>query len=187
MRSTRAKSFIVIIVLLGAIFTSGCRTRAQSGALVGSGIGALAGAAIGGDTEAALIGTAVGSGLGYIIGNEQDKKHAKEINRSQDAKTPTHNEVGALGGSRWKLVSLNPRDAAPPYVSKIVDFKPNGRIITTTTKPDGKVEVFDESYRVAGNTLIINKPGYIINARFDLFGDQLTISAEKFSAVLKGL
>jgi hypothetical protein len=122
-----------------------------------------------------------------MIGNEQDKKHAKEMSHAQSTSTPTHNEVGQLGGTRWSLVSLNPKDKVPPYTSKIVEFKPNGRVITTTTKPDGQVEVSDETYRVVSNTLIINKPGYLINARFGVSGDQLTVIAEDFSAVLKRL
>ncbi len=68
-----------------------------------------------------------------------------------------------------------------------LQFGPDGRVITTTTKPDGKVEVFNETYRVVGNTLIINKPGYLINARFAISGKQLTVSAEDFSAVLTAL
>ena len=53
--------------------------------------------------------------------------------------------------------------------------------------PDGRVEVSDETYRVVGDTLIVNRPGYIINARFTVSGGQLTVSAERFSAVLNRL
>ena len=94
---------------------------------------------------------------------------------------------GGAGGSRWQLVSLSPRDYVPPYTSKIIEFRPYGRVISTTTKPDGTVEVMDETYRVVGDTLIVNKPGYIINARYRVEGDQLIVSAEEFSAVLQRL
>lgn len=174
-------------VLLVVVATSGCETGGQTGALVGSGIGALAGQAIGGDTGATLMGAAVGTGVGYIIGNEQDKKHAREMSQARQMPAPTHNEVGPLGGTRWSVVSLNPKDRVPPYTSKIIEFKTNGRVITTTTKPDGQVEVFDETYRVVGDTLIINKPGYLVNARFGVSGEQMTVSAEDFSAVLRRL
>jgi hypothetical protein len=165
----------------------GCQTGGQTGALAGGGIGALAGQAIGGDTTSTLVGAAVGTGIGYIIGNESDKKHAREMNQAQQTSAPTHSEVGPLGGTRWRVTSLRPKDVVSEYTSKIVEFKPNGRVITTTTKPDGSVEVFDETYRVVGDTLIINKPGYLVNARFGMSGDQLTVSAEEFSAVLTQL
>ena len=179
------KSFFMVTALLGVFVVAGCESQGGTGALVGGGIGALAGQAIGGDTGSTLIGAAVGSGVGYVIGNEKDKKRAKEMSTAQKTPMPTHNEVGVLGGSRWHLVNLYPKDAVGPYVSKIIEFRPNGRVVTTTTKPGGLVEIFDESYRVVGDTLVINKPGYLINARFGLSGPQLTINADKFSAVLQ--
>jgi hypothetical protein len=123
-----------------------------------------------------------------MIGNEEDKKRADEMHSSQSYSAPAeHAEVGKLGGTRWNLVSLAPASAAKPYVSKVVRFKRNGRVITTTTQPDGKLDVTDESYRVVGDTLIINKPGYLINARFSKSGGQLIVSAEDFRAVLERL
>lgn len=100
---------------------------------------------------------------------------------------PTHTEVGPLGDTRWLVVSINPRDAAPPHASMLVEFRRNGRVLTTTTLKDGTVESADESYRVVGDTLIINRPGYLVNARFQVSGNQLVISAERFSAVLTQL
>ena len=184
-QSNMIKSFLIVIVLRGLLAWAGCESQGQTGVLIGTGIGALAGQAIGGDTGATLVGAAVGGGIGYIIGNEKDKEHAKEMSQTQQM--PTHNEVGSLGGTRWIVDSLNPKNAVPAYVLKIVEFKTNGRVITTTTKPDGHIVVFDETYRVVGNTLIINKPGYLVNARFGVSGDQLTVSAEDFSAVLRRL
>lgn len=169
------------------IMITACQTGGQTGALVGGGIGALAGQAIGGNTKGTLIGAAVGTGIGYIIGNESDKKHAKEMSYAQRVPPATHSEVGSLGGTRWRVISIMPKSIVTEYTSKIVEFKRNGRVITTTTKPDGTVEVFDETYRVVGNTLIINKPGYLINARFSVSGNQMTVSAEEFSAVLSRL
>jgi hypothetical protein len=49
------------------------------------------------------------------------------------------------------------------------------------------VKVFDETNRVVGDTLIVNKPGSLVNPRFTLAGSQLTVSAEDFSAVLERL
>jgi len=164
---------------------AGCATKGKSGALIGGGIGALAGQAFGGNTEATLIGAAVGSGIGYIIGNEKGKEHAAELARQNKAQDYAHSEVGQLAQSRWSLISLVPKDRAKPYVSKIVEFRPNARVVTTTTMADGSVEVVNERYRVVGSTLIVNKPGYLINARFGIEGDQLIIDAEEFRAVLQ--
>jgi hypothetical protein len=69
----------------------------------------------------------------------------------------------------------------------LVDFRPEGHVITTTTHKDGRVEVFDESYRVVGDTLIINKPGYLVNAKFKIDGQQLIVTDPGFSAVLTRL
>ncbi len=173
--------------LIALVSMSGCDSSAKTGALGGAGIGALAGQAIGGNTQATLIGAAVGSGIGYVIGNEKDKKHAKEINQAKASSYPTHQEVGQLGGTRWALVSLAPPNVTEPYVSKIIEFRPNGRVITTTTRSNGQVEVADENYRVVGDTLIVNRPGFLINARFSQSAGQLIVSAEEFRAVLQSL
>jgi hypothetical protein len=173
---------LVLILALG-----GCETGGQTGALVGTGIGALAGQAIGGDTGATLIGAAAGAGIGYVIGNEQDKKHAREMSEQSASQQYTHHEVSPIGGTRWQVVSLAPRDVVPPYTSKIVEFHPNGRVVTTTTMVDGTVKVSDEKYRVVGSTLIINSPGYLINAEYDIDGNEMIVSAEEFRAVLRRL
>jgi len=168
-----------------AVFAVGCETGGKTGALVGSGIGALAGQAIGGNTESTLIGAAVGTGIGYMIGNEKDKKHAEEMNREAKAHDYTHNEVGPLGGTRWLVVDIAPKDRVPPYASKIVEFRPHGRVITTTTNPDGSVDITDERYRVVGTALIVNKPGLLVNATYGIAGNEMIVSAEDFRAVLK--
>ena len=94
-----------LLVFITIIMITACETGGQTGALAGGGIGALAGQAIGGDTGSTLIGAAVGSGIGYIIGNESDKKHAKEMSNAQSVHQPNHSEVGSLGGTRWKVIS----------------------------------------------------------------------------------
>jgi len=175
---------LTVVIVASIIVTYGCATRGGTGALAGGGIGALAGQLIGGNTEATLIGAAVGTGIGYIVGNEMDKKHAREMSAATKQRNYDHNEVGDLGGTKWKFVSINPKDYVPEYTSKVVEFGSNGHVTTTTTYPDGNVEVSEESYRVVGNTLIVNKPGYIINARYSISGDQMVAEAEDFSAVL---
>ncbi|MBT8484623.1 MAG: glycine zipper 2TM domain-containing protein [Phycisphaerales bacterium] len=177
---TAAGLFAIIAVL-------GCQSSAQTGGLIGSGVGALAGQAIGGNTEATLLGTAIGAGVGFIIGNEEDKQRARSMSASTRSMHYAHSEVGVLGGTRWKTVSLAPVGVGDPYVSKILEFRRDGRVITTTTRPDGEVDIMNERYRVVGRTLIINRAGYLVNAEFGIAGDELIISAEEFRAVLRRL
>ena len=73
----------------------------------------------------------------------------------------------------------------PEYKSIIVEFKPNGEVVTTRHEPGGTMTVTEERYRIVGDTLIINKPGYIINATYQVQGNQLVIDCEQFHAVLE--
>ncbi len=184
MKSFRGLGILATCLAL-VIVVGGCATKAGTGALAGGGIGALAGQAIGHSTGATLIGAAVGTGVGYIVGNEMDKKKAQEMSQTSKANDYDHNEVGLLGGTRWQVVSISPKNRVPAFTSKIVEFSPKGHVTTTTTLPDGKVEVKAESYRVVGDTLIINKPGYLINAKYGISGNELIVDADEFRAVLK--
>ena len=65
--------FRSVAVGFGAIMVSGCETKAQTGALLGTAVGAGAGQLIGRNTAGTLIGAGVGAGAGYMLGNEQDK------------------------------------------------------------------------------------------------------------------
>ncbi len=195
MRYPRLQTILAVAGLLVATI-GGCATQGRTGALIGGGIGALAGQAIGGDTAGTLIGAAVGTGIGYIIGNEADKKHAQEMTEQSEAQSGngqdanfyhTHKEVGALGGTRWLVNDIAPKKRVPPYVSKTVEFRPYGRVITTATKPAGSVEAKDERYRVVGDTLVVNKPSFLINAQFSIADKELIVSADDFRAVLTGM
>src|SRR5262245_48030291 len=147
MRNLMLKS--VTLTLLACAMLAGCETAKGTGALAGGGIGTLIGAAAG-DTQGAIIGAAIGTGVGYIIGDQVDEKRAKDMEAAHT--TP---ETGPLAGTRWKLASLDTQKPVPPYTSKVIEFRPDARVITTTTKPDGQIETFDESYRVVGDTLIV--------------------------------
>ncbi len=171
------KTALAISLCALALSTGGCQSRAQTGGLAGAGIGALAGQAIGRDTKATLIGAAIGAGAGYIIGNEQDKKAAKEYDLSQ----PT-----ALTGTKWKVISLVMEDK-PEFNTMTVEFRPDGKVVTTRHEPGGTMTVTEERYRIVGDTLIINKPGYLINAEYKIFGNELIVNCEQFRAVLKRL
>ena len=164
---------LVIVILL--VTSPGCQSSAQTGTVLGAGIGALAGQAIGGDTGATLIGAAVGAGAGYIIGNEKDKKAAQSHN--YNAPTP-------LTGTKWKIVSLVMQDK-PEYEWVTVEFRPDGKIVTTRYEPGGTKTITEERYRVVGKTLVIHKTDYIINAEFQTYGNELVITCERFRAVLQ--
>jgi hypothetical protein len=175
----RKKNLVCVILTVSMcvplLLTGGCQTRAQTGALAGTGIGALAGQVIGGSTSATLLGAGIGAGAGYLIGNSQDKKAAKTYDMSQ----PT-----TLTGTKWKVVSLVKEDM-PEYTSMFVEFKPNGEVVTTRHEPGGTMTITEERYRIAGNTLIINKPGYIINATYRIQDNQMTVDCLQFHAVLQ--
>ena len=172
-RFTRTVMFVALIL------AGGCATKGRTGALAGSGVGAIIGQAAGRSTEATLIGAAVGTGVGYIIGNEVDKKDAKAL---ETQGTVPNN--APLAGTSWRVTNLV-RDEPLPHRSIVLEFRMDGRVITTRTLPDGKVERADEAYRVVGGTLIVNKPGYIVNAKYRIDGREMTVDAPKFRAVLE--
>ncbi len=166
---------LAVYVCATIITIGGCQTRTQTGTLAGAGIGAIAGQLIGGDSKATLIGAAIGTGAGYLIGNAQDKKAAQTYNMSQP--TP-------LTGTRWKVISLIKKDM-PDYTLITVDFKPDGKVVTTRHEPGGTKTITEERYRIVGDTLIINKPGYLINAKYQIQGNQMVVNCEQFRAVLQ--
>lgn len=153
----------------------------------GAGLGALLGQAIGGDTESTLIGAAIGGGVGHVIGDKKDEQKAAQMAAQSPTQPATHDEVGPFRDTLWQLTSLNPKKIAAEYVSKALLFRSDGILLTLTTQPGGNITLAQETYRVVDSTLIVNKPGYLINARFRIDGDQATISAQEFSAVLTRL
>ena len=180
--------------------SNGCETDAQTGSLIGVGIGALAGQAIGGDTGGTLIGAAAGGGLGYIFGNEADKKKARD-HREYDPRSrrlahapshtsdissePTHSATTeALAGTTWQVLSLI-KDGQPKNCEAMTfSFQPNHRLVKRQTFADGSVDTTYETYTVVGDTLVIEGNGYILNALYDLNGDRMIITAPNFRTVL---
>ncbi len=173
----KACGFALCLALLA---TAGCESmdKAAYGGLGGAGVGALAGQIIGGNTAATLIGAGVGAGLGYIVGNEMDKSDAKK------RQTATPQELQPFANTSWKMISVNPQPKKP-FMTLTSRFNSDGTVTTTRTFADGKVESDTEQYRVVGSTLIINKPDYVINARFKVEGDRMYLDADKWSAVMQ--
>ncbi|MGM0482492.1 MAG: glycine zipper domain-containing protein [Patescibacteria group bacterium] len=72
-----------IILMAVLILLSGCANHAQYRATEGALIGAVAGKAWGGSDNDALIGGLIGTGIGYILGNEEDKYYGDRYHRSR--------------------------------------------------------------------------------------------------------
>lgn len=181
-RAALSKTWLVMALVsctLVMLWAAGCSTGRGTGAAAGAGVGALIGQAVGRNTTSTLIGAAIGTGAGYIIGNEMvDKKKTSQ----PKASTAKKSETGNLGGTKWKAVSMVPM-TKPPYKSYEIYFGRDGFMESTQSFADGSVKRDKEHYRVVGDTLIINDPGYLINAKYSVSGKQLVVSAEKFRAV----
>lgn len=175
-----------IAVILLAMVVAACATEATTkGTAWGAGIGALAGGVAGGHGSDALIGAAIGAGIGYVIGNEQDKSKAQKMSDETRPNNYAHSETGPLGGTNWRLQDWSPKDAKTDFRGKTFEFGRNGWVKTTTTYNDGRTDTDSESYRVIDNTLIVNKGDYLVNYKFSLQGDQLTVDNSKLRALLK--
>jgi hypothetical protein len=175
-----------IAVILLAMMMAACATEATTkGTAWGAGIGALVGGAAGGHGSDAVIGAAIGAGIGYVIGNEQDKSKAQKMSDETRSNNYAHSETGPLGGTSWRLQDWSPKDAKADFRAKTVEFGRNGWVKTTTTYNDGRTDSDSESYRVIDNTLIVNKGDYLVNYKFSLQGDQLTVDNSKLRALLK--
>jgi hypothetical protein len=172
MRHLPLRSMLVL-----AVAVVGCASQGQTGALGGAGLGALLGQVIGGSTESTLIGAGVGAGLGYIIGNEMDKADAQSRDKATAA------ELMPFSGTSWQLVSANPQPDRKVR-TMVARFDHDGNLNSTMGYEDGAVETSSEKYRVVGQTLIVNKPDYVVNARYKIEGDQLYVDTGKRSLVL---
>lgn len=157
---------------------AGCETKAGTGSLAGAGVGALVGQAIGHNTAGTLIGAGVGTGVGYLIGNDLDKQDAQKRQQATAA------EMAPFAGTAWQLLSVNPQPPRPVQ-SLVARFNPDGTIVTSRTFTDGRLETATESYRVVGDTLIVNRPGYLVNAKFRIDGDRLYLDTPDHGAVLR--
>ena len=181
------RHFLPYLALACAILTNGCATDSSAGkdAAWGAGIGAIAGGLYGHHGSDALIGAAIGTGVGYVIGNEQDKRKAQQMSDASRSQNYAHSETGPLGGTNWRLQDWSPKDAMPEFRGKTFEFGLDGWVKTTTTYNDGRTGADIENYRVVGNTLIVNKGDYLVNYSFSLQGNQLTVDNSKMRALLK--
>ena len=185
----RLRNMLVAVSLcLTLILTSGCSStnsltgmpKCETAASARTGLGALLAQASGGSATGTLVGPGVGTGLGYLIGNEADKKEART------RQTVTEQDIGPLANTTWQVTSVTP-NPAEPIKSEMVRFNAHGTLTTTTTYWDGRMvtDADSERYRVSGQTLIINQDDWLINAAFRLNGDSLYVDTGSSSLVLE--
>ena len=175
------RSLCIIIVSFTLLIGAGCATKGQTGALAGAGTGALIGGlanANGSWGATALIGAGVGAGLGYLIGNDQDKKDVEKRKKASEA------ELKPLAGTTWQVISMNPK-SKKSYKSIVAHFKRDGDVVTTKTNMEGDIKTTTEKYRIVGSTLILNKPDYVQNMQFKIDGNKLIVDYGNGSIVLQ--
>lgn len=201
------KKLYILIPALGSLAAilpvSGCgETEAQRRMTGGAAIGALAGAAVGGRGGMAT-GAVVGGGLGYISGNEKDKKMAREqaarereaLEKSRVTDNPATTyrpeNKNQLVGSTWRMISLVSDEPTPEFSSMVVTFQTNSKLTTLTVMSNGDVESYVENYRVVDNVLIISgtdpktEESYVINSTYSIENQQMVVIAPEFRAVLE--
>ena len=126
----------------------------------------------------ALLGAGVGAGVGYLIGNEKDKKEAAKRQYA------TEEELRPLAGTTWQVISIEPKPRES-HKSVVSHFGQDGIVLTSKTNMDGKVDTTSERYRIVGSTLILSTPDYVVNATFKIEGDRLFIDYGNGSAVMQ--
>jgi hypothetical protein len=72
-------------------FSAGCENEAQSKALLGAGLGVGISAISGGEGSNLATGAAIGAGVGYLWGNEEDKKKAQQEGAYSTGTAPSGN------------------------------------------------------------------------------------------------
>lgn len=179
------RKIVFAILVATATFAFGQSSSAKKGTMWGAGLGAVAGGLIGHHGSDALIGAAVGAGIGYVVGNEQDKKKAQEMSEQSRSNHYAHSETGPFAGTRWQLQDWSPKKGKVDFSSKTFEFGKDGWVKTTTKRKDGRSSSDSESYRVVNDILIVNKGDYLVNYHFTIQGDQMTVTTEKGRATLK--
>jgi hypothetical protein len=98
---------VAAVVSVGLLFTIGCESDAQTGALIGTAAGAGVGQAIGHNTQSTLIGAGVGAAGGYMIGNESDKKKTKAEMESFQQQNVQMQQQNAQMQQEMSTVTIN--------------------------------------------------------------------------------
>ena len=200
----RDRSFTTLVatglLILSPVTVAGCgTTQGQKGATSGAAIGALASGVLGGSV---LGGAIVGGGLGYIIGNEEDKKASEEQatreraaladSRLTDDASTTYQPTrrNDLTGSTWQVLSLTTDDALDDWASMVVTFQTNSKVTTLVVYANGEVDTVVESYRLVDDILVFsgkdaNGNEYVVDTKISIENGQMIMVATDFRAVLR--
>ena len=151
----------------------------------------MAGGLITGDLTGAATAAVVGGGLGYVVGNEQDKKAAQEqaakereararAKVSGDPKTAySPPATNPFVGSSWRVISLISDFPFPEYASMVVTFASNSKLTTMAVKKDGTAENWVESYRIVNDVLVVSGQdpqtgkSYVYSFKYSVDGNQM--------------
>jgi lipopolysaccharide export LptBFGC system permease protein LptF len=193
----------VAVAALLAVSVSACgSTKATQGGSTGAGIGALASGLLGGNM---VTGALIGGGIGYIAGNEADKRDAENLAQQRQAalersritdNTSTavvvpRQDQNSLTGSTWQVLSINPDDEIPAFSGMVVTFATNSRVTTLTAWADGKVETTAENYRVVDDILVFSGrdpdtgEDYAVTMTFSIENGQMLVVAQDLKIVLR--
>lgn len=97
---------------------------------------------------------------------------------------PAPEDTRPLGNTRWEVTSINPQPQKS-YASMVLYFQLDGNLLETTKYPDGSVKNETSRYHIIGSTLLINKTGKDVNARYKKEGNSLIIDTNEYSMLLK--
>ena len=94
-------------------------------------------------------------------------------------------QTSPLTGTKWSVVELwgPDKDAYPDATEMIVEFRPDGRVITTTTYKDGRKTVEDEERYIVdaeNGVLTLKAEDREIVAMYRFDGKQLRVHSERF-------
>jgi hypothetical protein len=207
-QQTRLLGSFAMMSLTLALWT-GCETQRGTGTVAGAGIGALIGQAAGGNTQSTVIGAAIGAGAGHAVGSAGDRRTAERErdaaqteavlaqNRAEQAEreaaiaraernqaiAPFQLPPSPLNNTTWQLLTISP-EPDPPVRSMVVEFRPDGSLVTKRVYTDGSFVTESETFSVVGDTLVINRPGQVVLSQFAIAGNQLIMTCERARTVL---
>jgi hypothetical protein len=204
MTTRRAVNVLISFVfVMGLGSTDVGATEAKRKGWIGVGIGALTGGIIGGDLGGAAVGALAGGGIGYLTGNEDDKRRAEaqaaaekearaqaQITADPETayKSPVTNE---FVGTTWQVISYVSEEPNPEYASLVVTFPTGSKISTMALHKDGKAESFVEQYRIVEDVMVITGQDpdtgetYVNNFKYSVDGDQLIAVSPETRVVLQ--
>ena len=190
----------VVATLTVAGLTACGSTQAAKGGTGGAARGAVARGVLGGNM---VTGALVGGGLGYILGNEQDKKAAEQQAQVEHQRLAqsrvTSDESTAyqpqpenpLVGSSWQLIAFDTSAEQPEWSGAVISFATNSKVTTLLLYPDGDTESFVESYRVVDDVIIFSGTedgkDYAVPMTMSIDGGQMVLVTSEFKAVLKAI